>query len=142
MGPGAGRTISNIASGYPFVVFDSNIGQGVTSLDLGGSVLGIGTTCLDNVYEAASVSIATTEAVGIGTTYVAKVTVNVDSLNGITGIGYSQFFGRYSWGQLKTFTRSGIAKTFTPTLNNGFTGISTGPLILRSLPLKSVGYLT
>ena len=142
MGPGAGRTISNIASGYPFVVFDSNIGQGVTSLDLGGSVLGIGTTCLDNVYEAASVSIATTEAVGIGTTHVVKVTVNVDSLNGITGIGYSQFFGRYSWGQLKTFTRSGIAKTFTPALNNGFTGISTGPLILRSLPLKSVGYLT
>ena len=142
MGPGAARTIPNIASGYPFVVFDSNIGQGVTSLDLGGSVLGIGTTCLDNVYEAASVSIATTEAVGIGTTYVVKVTVNVDSLNGITGIGHSQFFGRYSWGQLKSFTRSGIAKTFTPSLNNGFTGISTGPLILRSLPLKSVGYLT
>ena len=142
MGPGAARTIPNIASGYPFVVFDSNIGQGVTSLDLGGSVLGIGTTCLDNVYEAASVSIATTEAVGIGTTHVVKVTVNVDSLNGITGIGHSQFFGRYSWGQLKSFTRSGIAKTFTPSLNNGFTGISTGPLILRSLPLKSVGYLT
>lgn len=142
MGPGAARTIPNIGNGYPFVVFDSNIGQGVTSLDLGGSVLGIGTTCLDNVYEAASVSIATTEAVGIGTTYVVKVTVNVDSLNGITGIGYSQFFGRYSWGQLKTFSRSGIAKTFTPALNNGFTGISTGPLILRSLPLKSVGYLT
>jgi hypothetical protein len=142
MGPGAARTISNIASGYPFVVFDSNIGQGVTSLDLGGSVLGIGTTCLDNVYEAASVSVATTEAVGIGTTYVVKVTVNIDSHNGITGIGYSQFFGRYSWGQLKTFNRSGIAKTFTPALNNGFTGISTGPLVLRSQPLKSVGYLT
>ena len=142
MGPGAARTISNIASGYPFVVFDSNIGQGVTSLDLGGSTLGIGSTCLDNVYEAVSVSIATTETVGFGTTHVAKVIVSVSSTDGITGYGYSDFFGKFSWGKLKTFTRAGVAKTFTPKLDNGFTGISTGPVILRKTPLKSVGYLT
>jgi len=142
MGPGAARTISNIASGYPFVVFDSNIGQGVTSLDLGGATLGIGSTCLDNVYEAVSVSVATTEAVGFGTTYVARVVVSVASTAGITGYGHSEFFGKFSWGRLQTFTRSGIAKTFTPTLNNGVTGITTGPVIIRRTPLKSVGYLT
>ena len=142
MGPGAARTISNIASGYPFVVFDSNIGQGVTSLDLGGSTLGIGSTCLDNVYEAVSVSVATTEAVGFGTTYVARVVVSVASTEGITGYGHSEFFGKFSWGRLQTFSRSGIAKTFTPILSDGVTGITTGPVIIRKTPLKSVGYLT
>jgi len=142
VGPSGIQTISNIAAGYPFVVFDSNIGNGVTSLDLGGSVLGIGTTFLDNVYEAVSVSIATTEAVGFGTTYVAKVTVSLEDYNSLTGLGYSDFFGRFSWGKLRNFTRAGIAKTFTPELSNGFTGISTGPVILRKTPLKSVGYLT
>ena len=141
VGPSGIQTISNIAAGYPFVVFDSNVGNGVTSLDLGGSILGIGTTCLDNVYEAVSVSIATTEAVGFGTTYVIRVTVNVQDYNSLSGIGYSEFFGRYSWGQLRNFTRAGVAKTFTPSLNNGFTGISTGPVIVRKTPLKSLGYL-
>ena len=142
MGPGAARTISNIAAGYPFVVFDSNIGQGVTSLDLGGATLGIGSTCLDNVYEAVSVSVATTEAVGFGTTYVARVVVSVASTEGITGYGHSEIFGKFSWGKLQTFTRSGIAKTFTPILDGGVTGITTGPVIIRKTPLKSVGYLT
>ena len=142
MGPGAARTISNIATGYPFVVFDTNIGQGVTSLDLGGATLGIGSTCLDNVYEAVSVSVATTEAVGFGTTYVARVVVSVASTEGITGYGHSEFFGKFSWGRLQTFTRSGIAKTFTPILDEGVTGIATGPVIIRKTPLKSVGYLT
>jgi len=142
VGPSGIQTITNIAAGYPFVVFDSNIGNGVTSLDLGGSVLGIGTTFLDNVYEAVSVSIATTEAVGFGTTYVAKVTVSVQDYNSLTGLGYSDFFGRYSWGKLRNFTRAGVAKSFTPELNDGFTGISTGPVVLRKTPLKSVGYLT
>ena len=142
MGPGAARTISNIAAGYPFVVFESNIGQGVTSLDLGGTTLGIGSTCLDNVYEAVSVSVATTEAVGFGTTYVARVVVSVASTEGITGYGHSEFFGKFSWGRLQTFSRTGIAKTFTPILDNGITGITTGPVIIRKTPLKSVGYLT
>jgi hypothetical protein len=142
MGPGAARTISNIATGMPFVVFDSNIGQGVTSLDLGGATLGIGSTCLDNVYEAVSVSVATTEAVGFGTTHVARVVVSVASTENITGYGFSQFFGRYSWGQLKTFSRTGLAKTFAPSLENGVVGISTGPVIVRRTPLKSLGYRT
>ena len=115
----------------------------VTSLDLGGATLGIGSTCLDNVYEAVSVSIATTEAVGFGTTYVARVVVSVASTEGITGYGHSEFFGKFSWGRLQTFTRSGIAKTFAlQFLDNGVTGITTGPVIIRRTPLKSVGYLT
>jgi hypothetical protein len=142
VGPSGIQTISNIASGFPFVVYDSNVGNGVTSLDLSGSVYGIGTSFLDNVYEAISVSVATTDAVGFGTTYVAKVTVSVSSYNGLSGIGYSDFYGQYSWGKLRNFTRSGIAKTFTPILNNGLLGISTSPVVVRRTPLKSVGYLT
>jgi hypothetical protein len=142
VGPAGIQTISNIASGYPFVVYNSNVGNGVTSLDLSGSTYGIGTSFLDNVYEAVSVSIATTDAVGFGTTYVAKVVVSVSDYNGLSGIGYSDFYGQYSWGKLRNFTRSGIAKTFSPILDNGLLGISTSPIVVRRTPLKSVGYLT
>ena len=142
MGPGAGRTIPNIAAGYPFVVYNSNIGSGVTSLDLSGSTLGIGTTFIDNVYEAVSVSVATTEAVGFGTTYVAKVTVSLEDYNGLSGLGFSGFYGEYSWGKLRNFSRPNIAKAFTPNLSNGLTGLSTGPIAVRNTPLKTVGYRT
>ena len=143
MGPGAARTISNIATGYPFVVFDSNIGQGVTSLDLGGATLGIGSTCLDNVYEAVSVSIATTEAVGFGTTHVARVVVSVASTENITGYGFIVSSSVDIVGDNSNLSRrSGLAKTFTPSLENGVVGISTGPVIVRKTPLKSLGYLT
>jgi hypothetical protein len=37
MGPSGIQTISNIAGGYPFVVYNSNVGNGVTSLNLSGS---------------------------------------------------------------------------------------------------------
>jgi hypothetical protein len=141
MGPSGIQTISNIAGGYPFVVYNSNVGNGVTSLNLSGSTYCIGTSFLDNVYEAVSVSIATTSVVGYGTTYVAKVVVSLSSYNGLSGIGFSNFYGEYSWGKIRNFSRSGIAKSFTPNLNNGITGILTSPTVSRKTPLKTVGYL-
>lgn len=142
MGPAGIQTISNIASGYPFVIFNSNVGNGLTSLNLNGSVYCIGTTFVDNAYEAVSVSIATTNAVGFGTTHVARVTVSVSSYNGLSGIGHSGFYGEYSWGKLRNFSRPGIGKSFTPILNNGITGLSTSPIVMRKTPLKTVGYFT
>ena len=141
MGPSGIQTISNIAGGYPFVVYNSNVGNGVTSLNLSGSTYCIGTSFLDNVYEAVSVSIATTSVVGYGTTYVAKVVVSLSSYNGLSGIGFSNFYGEYSWGKIRNFSRSGIAKSFTPNLNNGITGILTSPTVSRKTPLKTGGYL-
>jgi hypothetical protein len=97
---GSAITISQLASGYYFTAYNTNIGNGVTSLYSDGSILGIGTQYLDNVYEVASVSIAQTEAPGYGTTYVAQVTVSLSDYNSLSGTGYSSYFGEYSWGKI------------------------------------------
>ena len=136
---GTSLTVSGIQTGYYFVVYNSNVGKGVTSLRQNGSVVGVGTSFLDNVYEVSSVSIAQTNTVGFGVTYVAKVTVSVNGYNGLTGIGYSSFFGEYSWGRISTPIRS-RPKNFE-FYNNGLLGISTSPIVERHNPLKYLNYI-
>ncbi len=136
---GAAVTISGIQTGYYFVVYNSNIGSGVTSLRQDGSIVGIGNSFLDNVYEVSSVSIAQTSAVGFGVTYVAKVTVSVQNYNGLTGTGYSSFFGEYSWGRISAPIRTD-AKSFE-FYNNGLLGVSTSPIVERYNPLKYLNYI-
>ena len=53
---GTAVTVSGIASGYYFTVFDSNIGSGLTSYDnpIGITTVGIGTSFLDNIYKVHS----------------------------------------------------------------------------------------
>jgi hypothetical protein len=133
-------TVSGIQTGYYFVVYNSNVGNGVTSLDSGGGVVGVGTTCLDNVYQVASVSIAQTDAIGFGVTYVAKVTVSVSDYNSLSGIGTSTFYGEYSWGKLNFSTRVGT-NTYDAYTNNGVTGIITGGYINRTKPLRYINYI-
>jgi hypothetical protein len=135
---GSAVTVSGIQTGYYFVVYNSNIGSGVTSLRQNGSVVGVGTSFLDNIYEVAAVSIAQTSAVGFGVTYVAKVTVSVRNYNGLVGTGYSNFFGEYSWGRISTPTRP-HARQFT-SYNNGLAGVSTSPIVERYNPLKYLNY--
>ena len=135
---GTAVTVSGISTGDYFIVRQSNIGNGVTSLYGDGTVLGIGTEFLDNVYEVATVSIAQTNAVGYGTTYVAKVTVSVSDFNGLTGLGHSQFFGEYSWGKLSNLIRSSNPEEYS---FYGFSGISTSASVIRSNPLKYDTYL-
>ena len=93
------------------------------------------------MYKAESVSIAQTDAVGFGLTYVAKVTVSVSDYNGLTGFGYSSFYGEFSWGKINLGPRSGII-THNAYTQNGVTGISTGTIVKRSRPLKYVNYLS
>ena len=140
---GSALTVSGIATGYYFTVFNSNVGASVTSLYQDGTVVGIGTSFLDNVYEVAQVSIAQTMGIGIGLTYVAQVTVSVQDYNGLTGLGHSEFFGEYSWGRIETAPR-GSARVFTSYAGNstGLSGISSSPIIERVNPLRSVNYNT
>ena len=135
---GTAITVSGIQTGYYFVVSNSNIGNGVTSLNSAGAVVGSGSSFLDNIYEVASVSIAQTNAVAIGQTYVAKVTVSVQNYNGLTGLGHSEVFGDYSWGRISINNRS-KNKVFN-SYNNGLLGISTSPIVERVVPLKSTNY--
>jgi hypothetical protein len=132
-------TISGIQTGYYFVIKNSNVGTGVTSLYQNGSVLGIATQFLDGIYEVASVSIAQTSVPGIALTYVARVTTSVSNYGSLSGIGYSSFFGEYSWGRIELGTRSNPQR-FNSYLDNGATGISSAAIVNRITPLKYLDY--
>jgi len=134
-------TISGLSTGDFFIVYDSNVGSGVTSLDEDLNVIGIGTTCLDNIYRVAAVSTASTSAVGFASTTVARVTVSVSDYNGFSaaGLAISSFYGRYSWGKIITSERVGTS-TYSAITTNGVVGIQTGPYIIRTKSLKSQGY--
>ncbi len=140
---GTAITVSGISTGYYFTVSNSNVGASVTSLYQDGTVVGIGTSFLDNVYEVAQVSIAQTMGIGIGLTYVAQVTVSVQDYNGLTGLGHSEFFGEYSWGRIATQPRvSGKVFTSYAGNSNGLSGISSSPLVERVNPLRYVNYIS
>jgi hypothetical protein len=134
---------SNIKQNYYFEVNNSNIGNGLESLSSNGSTIGIGTTALDNVYEVMSVSIAQTSAYGIGITDVAKVVVSVKDYNGISGLGFSGYYGNYNWGLIEfTSNRRVAPKQFDVGSNYGVTGLNTSPTVRRRAPLKYFNYLT
>jgi hypothetical protein len=132
-------TVSGIQTGYYFVINNSNIGNGVTSIYQNGSILGIGTQFLDNVYEVASVSIAQTSVPGIALTYVTRVTTSISNYNSLSGIGYSSFFGNFSWGRILLGNRTD-PKSFNAYTKNGSTGIVTSSILSRVAPLKYVNY--
>ena len=135
---GTAITVSGIQTGYYFVTSKTNLGFGVTSLKQDNSVVGVGSTFLDNIYEVAAVSIAQTAVQGIGITYVAQVTVSVENFNGLVGTGHSNFFGEYSWGRISVPTRTD-ANVFTA-YNTGLVGVSTSPIVERFDPLKYSNY--
>ena len=134
-------SVSGISTGYYFVISNSNIGSGLTSLDSNSEIVGVGTQFIDNVYQVASVSIAQTSTVGFGVTYVAKVIVSVSDYNGLSGIGYSSYYGDYSWGRISLSSRS-ESQSFTAQTSNGYSGISTGSLVSREIPLRSSNYIS
>jgi hypothetical protein len=134
---GSAITISGIQTGYYFVLKNSFVGNGITSLDESGSIVSIGTSFIDNVYRVADVSIAQTFVAGVGTTTVSTVTVSVTD-NGILGIGFTNIYGTYSWGRITVLQRA-TSNVFT-VYNNGITGISTSPIVKRVNPLKYKNY--
>lgn len=134
---------SNIKTNYFFEVYNSNIGNGLNSIGSDNIVIGIGTISIDNVYEVLSVSIGQTHAYGIGLTDVAKVVVSVQDYNGLTGFGFSNFYGNYSWGLIEFQSNSRKSpKEFAVTQNYGVVGLNDTPIIRRKSPLRYFNYLT
>lgn len=150
---------SKIEPGYYFKINKSNIGNvgfGITSLYIsdGSKRLFNGDQFLDGVYQVSSVSIARTEVpgliVGAGRTDIVRVTVPVESYNGLdiqsggfignvgSGYTYGQYFGDYSWGRMSNLKRTKLL-SFNA-YNNGEIGISSSPTVIRINPLKSEGY--
>ena len=126
---GTAITLSTVQEGDLFVVNLSHFG--------------LSTNTSDGIYRAYKAYDFVTDltTVGLGTTAIRRVEVqNVGFA--VTGSGFErvQSLGEYSWGRIKFKSRSASnALTFTP---NGYSGLSTSPLIQRFRPLKFVNYLT
>jgi hypothetical protein len=134
----ASTSISGIQTGYYFVIRNSNVGYGLNSLDDTGSIVGVGSTFIDNVYQVASVSVAQTTVSGVGTTSVARVVVSVEDYNGLVSLGQTYFYGEYSWGRISGLIRKN--PTEFSVYNNGIVGITTSPIVQRYQPLKNYLY--
>ena len=96
---------NDLVAGYPIYIFDTHVGNGVTSLNTSGAnadTVGIGTSFADNVYIIQSIT---------KNAAVAEILVNVHSGVNTTGLGVtvginSGVNGRFSWGRL--FNAGGV----------------------------------
>ena len=94
---------ADLLVGYPVLIHDTQLGDGVISIDADdASVVGVGTTFLDNVYKVHQIT---------GTQRTGVITCNVSSTSVIAGIaqtgqydqtnlGITTSLGRISWGRL------------------------------------------
>jgi hypothetical protein len=146
----------------------SNFGKSVRSIRGDGSLIGIGTTCMDNVYQVLSNQVVSTQIAGIGSTNVTRIYVGVASYNGFNFNQYpsytfdttaytfdstgtptfdstflsdgEDFFGMYSWGRIAVTGSRTSSKSFTWYNQNGVSGISSSPIVRRINPLKYRDY--
>jgi hypothetical protein len=92
---------SGISTGNPIYIFNTRVGRGVTSiLSSNSSIVGVGTTFLDNIYIVSGINNTT-----------GVITCNIDSRSYIvgiatTGFAYNNGVGNFSWGKISGFTRS------------------------------------
>jgi len=117
---------SGISTGYPIYIYDTQIGNGVVSIDESDSEsVGIGTTFLDNVYYVSDWS---------NNAEIAIITCNVKSDSNIIGIettgSIENPVGKYSWGRLYVGTRSENPISINVS-GNIVSGLSTYPTIQR-----------
>jgi hypothetical protein len=113
--------------GYPIYIFDTRVGNGVTSIDnSNSSIVGIGTTFIDNIYYVHQFSYSAT--VGI-------ITCNILSTTSTTGLSSSGStsnpVGKYSWGRMSGFSRSSSPISIGVTGNTVDVGLSTFATIQR-----------
>lgn len=116
---------TNLLTGYPILVFETGVGSGVTSIDGGdSSVVGIGTTFVDNVYYIHSISASGQNA---------EVVTNIHSGTSVTGINTSStvYVGKFSWGRLFDITRSASPVSIGVTGLTIDSGLSTFPTAQR-----------
>jgi len=124
-------SMNNIEVGNPIYIFNTKVGNGVTSIiNDNSSIVGVGTTFLDNVYYISGKNVSA----GI-------ITCNVHSQTSIVGIATTgSNIGKFSWGKLSGFTRSSSPISIGI---SGFTinsGLSTFPTIQRrGFGLKGIG---
>ena len=129
---------TDLQVGYPIYVFNTLVGNGVTSISFSDSeTIGIGTEYLDNVYRVDALD----EASGIVTCRVHSAS----NLSGISTTGTLDYpVGRYSWGRFSN--TAGLVRSSNP-ISIGVTGLtasglSTYPIIQRrGIGLRQTGSL-
>ena len=145
---GTALTISSISANDYFIIRNSNVGLGstsVTSFDSAGNTVGVGTSFADNVYQVASAEFISTSVSGIST-YVRRLFVDVnDFVYGVSGMTTSDNFGSFSWGRIDITARAESNSYNSYTLGgigiSEGTGISTSTLVTRSNFLKFKNYI-
>tara|TARA_B100000700_G_scaffold126444_2_gene141578 strand:- start:8009 stop:22378 length:14370 start_codon:yes stop_codon:yes gene_type:complete len=143
---GTAVTVSGIGTDDYFVVSNSNMGTGstsITSLDVDDNTVGIGTSFVDNVYQVNSTE-EIDKVIGGGTTTIRRVFVKVDGngphgLSTTSGISTSDYMGTYSWGRIDLTSRAGL-NSYTAYTQSGITGITTSLIVERFNPLRYKGY--
>ena len=113
---------NDLVAGYPIYIFDTHVGNGVTSLNTSGNnndTVGIGTSFADNIYMIQSIT---------KNAATAEILVNVHSGVNTTGLGVtvginSGVNGRFSWGRLTNL--SGTFNRANP-ISIGVTGHTVG----------------
>jgi len=124
------------AVNYPVYIFNTSIGTGLTSIYTSdSSVVGIGNTFLDNIYNVSAYSYVS-ETVGIITCNILSTTSTV----GLTTSG--SVVGNFSWGRMSGFSRSSSPISIGvsgKTVDVGY-GLSTFSTIQRrSTPEQGIG---
>jgi hypothetical protein len=156
-------SISGIQTGYYFTIRNSNLGDGSTSLTNDGNLIGIGTTCFDNIYQVFDKSLLERNIPGVGVTYVTRVRTRVQdlstvefptivsfdstfitfdsNLNTYDNLGLdSRIYGQYSWGRILVPQRKNPIEFIANTIN-GVAGLSTNSSVERFNPLRYRNYI-
>jgi hypothetical protein len=155
--------ISGIQTDYYFVVKNSNIGSGVTSLRNDGTIIGFTTNYIDNIFQVYSVTTKSKTVYGIGSTTVTSIKTRIfkydedlletfDSIsitfdnNEISFDSYNDinnYYGDFTWGRiiLDPVRSRSKSRNFSAYEENGYSGIFTSPIIRRVNPLKYLNYL-
>jgi hypothetical protein len=131
-------SFTGLTTGYPIYIFDTCIGTGVTSIDnSNSSVVGIGSSFLDNIYKIHEFN-----------PFVSNATIicNIHSSSSIVGIAttgsISNPVGKFSWGRMSGFARSGSPISIGVSGNTITSGLSTFATIQRrGVGLRQTGSL-
>ena len=121
-----------ITIGDPLFVYDTTVGNGVTSTDVTNTnVVGIGTTFVDNVYIVAGIT--TLGVVGGGNTITGIITCTIDT--NTVGIATTETtgapVGRFSLGKISNIVRSSNPISIGVTGLTVDVGLSTFPTVIR-----------
>ena len=131
----ADKAANSLLVNYPVFIKDTLVGNGIVSVDThNSSVVGVGTTFLDNIYKVHAVNtlgengeitcnIQNGQTTGVG----AGLTGNFDNTNP----GIATHLGRISWGRLYNLTRASSPVSIGVTGLTVNTGLSTFPTIQR-----------